>query len=121
MSILKDKIALVTGGSRGIGRAIAEVFAKVGATVVISGRKQYALDQVVQDNTMLTGRIVPLQCNVTRLEELEGLAETVQREFGPVDILVNNAATNLSTAMRSIWGKRSLTAQWRRTSRVSTG
>jgi len=95
MSILKDKIALVTGGSRGIGRAIAEVFAKVGATVVISGRKQYALDQVVQDNTMLTGRIVPLQCNVTRLEELEGLAETVQREFGPVDILVNNAATNL--------------------------
>ncbi|MBL8231433.1 MAG: SDR family oxidoreductase [Bryobacterales bacterium] len=95
MSILKDRIALVTGGSRGIGRAIAEVLAKVGATVVICGRKQYALDQVAQDNAMLLGRIVPMQCNVTRLEELESMVETIQREAGAIDILVNNAGTNL--------------------------
>lgn len=95
MSILKDRIALVTGGSRGIGRAIAEVFARVGATVVICGRKQYALDQVAQDNAMLPGRIVPMQCNVTRLEELESMVETIQREAGAIDILVNNAGTNL--------------------------
>jgi len=95
MSVLKDKVALVTGGSRGIGRAIAEVFAKVGATVVICGRKQYALEQVARDNEMMPGRIVPIQCNITRMEEMESLVAAILREQGRIDVLVNNAATNL--------------------------
>ncbi|MBL8216798.1 MAG: SDR family oxidoreductase [Bryobacterales bacterium] len=95
MSVLKGKIALVTGGSRGIGRSIAEFFAKVGATVIITGRKQYALDKVGQESAMLPGRIVPMQCNVTRGEDVEGLVSTILREQGRIDVLVNNAATNL--------------------------
>jgi dehydrogenase/reductase SDR family protein 4 len=95
MSVLKDKVALVTGGSRGIGRAIAEVFARVGATVVICGRKQYALEQVAKDNEMLPGRIVAIQCNVTRPDEMENMVGTILGEQGHIDILVNNAATNI--------------------------
>src|SRR5690242_19945387 len=95
MSVLKDKVAVVTGGSRGIGRAIAEVFAKVGATVVICGRKLYSLEQVARDNEIYQGQIVPLQCNVARGEEVESLVSTVLSEQGRIDILVNNAATNI--------------------------
>lgn len=88
---LKDKVALITGGSRGIGRAIAEAFARVGATVVICGRKLYSLEQVALDNERMSGSIVPIQCNVTRLEEMECMVETILQEQGRIDILVNNA------------------------------
>ena len=96
MSQLKDKVAIVTGGSRGIGQAIAEVFAREGATAVICGRKQATLDQVAVGLSGLAGRVVPMACHVGRIEELQRLVDTVTREFGKIDILVNNAATNIA-------------------------
>jgi dehydrogenase/reductase SDR family member 4 len=93
VSRLQHKVAIVTGASRGIGRSIAEVFAREGAAVVICGRKQEALDQVAHE---LAGRILPLACHVGRLEDLERLVDRATREFGKVDILVNNAATNIA-------------------------
>jgi dehydrogenase/reductase SDR family protein 4 len=93
VSRLQDKIAIVTGASRGIGRSIAEVFAREGATVVICGRKQEALDRVAHE---LAGRILPMACHVGRLEELERLVDRTTREFGRIDILVNNAGTNIA-------------------------
>lgn len=95
MSVLRGKVALVTGGSRGIGRSIAEFFARVGATVVITGRKQYALDKVGQENLTISGRIVPMQCNVTRAEDAQAVVQTILQEQGRIDILVNNVATNV--------------------------
>jgi NAD(P)-dependent dehydrogenase (short-subunit alcohol dehydrogenase family) len=93
VSRLQDKIAIVTGASRGIGRAIAELFAREGASVVICGRKQEPLDQVAKE---LTGRIVPIACHVGRLEDLERLVDRATRQFGKIDILVNNAGTNIA-------------------------
>jgi dehydrogenase/reductase SDR family member 4 len=93
---LQDKVAIVTGASRGIGRAIAELFAREGASVVICGRKQEALDQVAQELGGLAGRIVPMACHVGRLEDLERLVDRVTRELDKVDILVNNAGTNIA-------------------------
>ena len=94
--VLKDRVAVVTGASRGIGRAIAAAFAREGATVVICGRKQETLDRVAAEMTGAPGRVYPLACHVGRAEQIQQLVETTNREFGRIDILVNNAATNIA-------------------------
>jgi len=96
MNQLKDKVAIVTGASRGIGKATAEVFAREGATAIICGRKQDTLDQVADELNGRAGRIVPIACHVGKIEELQRLVDTTTREFGRIDILVNNAATNIA-------------------------
>jgi len=93
MPILQNKVAIVTGASRGIGKAIAQAFAREGATVVVCGRKQETLDQVASE---IAGNVFPLACHVGRREDIQRLVETSHRQFGKVDILVNNAATNIA-------------------------
>src|SRR5271169_3837599 len=90
---LDGKVAIVTGASRGIGRAIAEVFAREGARAVISGRKQETLNQVAAE---IGPSVKPIACHVGRADQIENLIAVTTTEFGPVDILVNNAATNIS-------------------------
>jgi dehydrogenase/reductase SDR family protein 4 len=96
--LLKDRVALVTGASRGIGRAIAETFAREGASVAICGRKQDTLNAVAAEiNARESGdRVVPIACHVGRPEDLQRLTETLHARFGRIDILVNNAATNVA-------------------------
>jgi len=96
MSQLKHKVAIVTGGSRGIGQSIAEVFAREGATVIVCGRKQDTLEQVAAGIKGVAGRVVPMACHVGKLEELQRLVDSTVRDFGQIDILVNNAATNIA-------------------------
>jgi NAD(P)-dependent dehydrogenase (short-subunit alcohol dehydrogenase family) len=91
--ILKDKVAVVTGASRGIGQAIAETFAREGATVVITGRKQETLNEVAQ---AIGSRAVAIVCHVGKFDHIDNLVKTVTHEFGHIDILVNNAATNIA-------------------------
>ena len=93
---LKDKVAIVSGGSRGIGRAIAERFAREGATVVICGRKPETLAQVAAAMADCAGRIYPVVCHVGRAADIQRLVDTTLGEFGKIDILVNNAATNIA-------------------------
>jgi dehydrogenase/reductase SDR family protein 4 len=90
---LNGKVAIVTGASRGIGRAIAEVFAREGARVVICGRKQETLDQVARE---IGPSVKPIACHVGRADQIENMIAVTAKEFGPVEILVNNAATNIS-------------------------
>ena len=93
---LKDKVAVVSGGSRGIGRAIAETFAREGAAVVICGRKLETLEQVAAEMKDCAGRVYPMACHVGRAADIQRLADTTIGEFGRIDVLVNNAATNIA-------------------------
>ena len=93
MGGLNGKVAIVTGASRGIGRAIAEVFAREGARVVICGRKRVTRDQVASE---IGSSVKAIACHVGRADQIENMVAITAREFGPVDILVNNAATNIS-------------------------
>lgn len=91
---LKDKVALVTGGSRGIGKAIALGFAEAGADVVVSSRKLEDLEKVAKEIGEKGRKSLALACHIGRKEEIEEMVERVVKEFGRIDILVNNAATN---------------------------
>ncbi len=93
--MLKDKVAIVTGASRGIGRAIAETFAREGAKVVICGRKAETLEEVAR---AIGPAVIPHVCHVGRGEQVQALVTRVTNELGRVDILVNNAATNVAQA-----------------------
>lgn len=95
---LEGKIAIVTGASRGIGRAIAETFVREGAHVVLCGRKQETLDQVASEiaATQIGPRAIPLACHVGRAEDIRNLVDATLAQFGRIDILVNNAGTNVA-------------------------
>ena len=91
---LTGRVALVTGASRGIGEAIAKAFAQQGARVVVSSRKQEACDEVAQEILAAGGEAVALACHIGDMDALAGLFAEVERRFGRLDVLVNNAATN---------------------------
>jgi len=93
MGMLNGKVAIVTGASRGIGQAIAEAFVREGANVVICGRKQETLDQVAKE---IGKNVKPVACHVGKADQIQALVEATTREFGRIDILVNNAATNIA-------------------------
>jgi dehydrogenase/reductase SDR family protein 4 len=91
--ILQDKVALVTGASRGIGESIARTFAREGAQVVIAGRKQETLDEVARS---IGPNVTAVACHVGKADQLANLVDTATHKFGRIDILVNNAATNIA-------------------------
>ena len=92
---LQGKVAIVTGGGRGIGKAIARDFAEAGANVVIASRKLENLQATAEEFASLPGRIHPVACHVGRVDQIQNLVAETEREFGPADILVNNSATNI--------------------------
>lgn len=89
---LTGKVALVTGGSRGIGRAVAEGLARAGADVVVASRKLDNCEVAAKDIAAATGRgTLAVGCHVGRWEDCDRLVDTVYGEFGRCDVLVNNA------------------------------
>ena len=91
---LTDKVAVVTGSSRGIGRSIAETMARMGAKVVISSRKAEACEPIAARIRKKGGEAVVIPCNISRRDEVEALIRGAEETLGPVDILVCNAAVN---------------------------
>ena len=88
---LKDKISVITGAGRGIGRSIAFAFADEGSNLVLVARSREQLENVAQEIGNNGGRALPVACDVSSAQEVQNLAKVVQVEFGRVDILVNNA------------------------------
>ncbi|MFN3929760.1 MAG: SDR family NAD(P)-dependent oxidoreductase, partial [Thermoflexus sp.] len=91
---LRDQVAIVTGASRGIGRAIARALAGAGARVVLASRKAENLAPVLEEIRGLGGEAIACPAHTGRMAEVERLVEETVRAFGRVDIVVNNAATN---------------------------
>ena len=92
---LDGNVALVTGGGRGIGKAITRRLAAAGAHVAIASRKMENLKATADEFAKLPGKILPVECHVGRKDQLENLVATVEKELGTIDILVNNSATNI--------------------------
>lgn len=107
---LTGKIALVTGASRGIGRAIAETYAANGARVVLASRKQDGLDAVAAAIREAGGEALPVATHTGSQDAVQALVERTVSAYGGIDIVVNNAATNphfgpLLTSEESHWDK----------------
>ena len=89
---LTGKVALVTGGSRGLGRSMVLAFAEAGADVIIASRKLDSCEETAKEVRERTGRrALPVACHVGEWDQVEALAEAAYKEFGKVDVLVNNA------------------------------
>ena len=97
---LNDKIALVTGGGRGIGKAIALGLAQAGAQVAVTSRKINDLESTASEIKALGGKAFPIQAHLGKLEEIKKMVESALSQLKRIDILVNNAGT--SPAMGSV-------------------
>lgn len=107
---LKEKVAIVTGSSRGIGRSIALALADAGADVVVSSRKREACETVAKEVEERGVRSMVVPCHVGKTEEIENLMREVHKAWGRIDVLVNNAATNpamgaLVNTEDAVWDK----------------
>jgi NAD(P)-dependent dehydrogenase (short-subunit alcohol dehydrogenase family) len=91
---LEGRVALVTGGSRGIGRAFALGLAQAGADVVVASRKLPDLEKVSEEIRGLGRKSLAVAAHVAKMDQIKDLVSKVKDEFGKIDILVNNAATN---------------------------
>ncbi|HZW03789.1 MAG TPA: SDR family NAD(P)-dependent oxidoreductase, partial [Anaerolineaceae bacterium] len=91
MSLLEGKVAVITGGTRGIGLAIARAYARNGAAVMVASRTQPAVDEAVRQIQAEGGQAAGLAVDVADLGQVQALAESARSRFGRLDIWVNNA------------------------------
>lgn len=100
---LTGKVAIVTGSTKGLGRAMVEAMSAAGASVVVSSRKQDLCDDVAEEVVAATGgEVLPLACHVGEWDAIPGFVEAVVDRFGAIDVLVNNASL-MSVLPRRSW------------------
>ena len=89
-----DQVTLVSGGTRGIGRALAEGFAQRGSNVIITGREQAATERAAAEIDTGSGQVTPFACDVAKPEQIEPLVAHIDKQFGRIDTLINVAGIN---------------------------
>ena len=99
---LAGKIALVTGGSRGIGRAISLALAGAGAAVAVAARSKDRVHAVARECSQLGAKALPLEMDVTSLDAVRAGVQKIESELGPVEILVNNAGIGVSSKFTDV-------------------
>ncbi len=97
---LTDRVAIVTGGSDGIGKGIAIGYAEAGANVVIAARRQDRIDATVDQLRSMGRRAIGVQTDVTDEAQVKAMVEAAMSEFGRVDVLVNNAGSSWGTTFK---------------------
>lgn len=107
---LDEKVAMVTGASRGIGLAIAKTLADYGAEVVLVSRKMEGLAAAAEEITAAGGKALPFVCHMGDISAIKALCGTIAEKYGRLDILVNNAAANphfgeMDTVQEPAWDK----------------
>lgn len=107
---IHDKIVVVTGGSRGIGRAIALAFGEAGASVVVAARNVNLLEEVVKEIKAMGGDAFYVKCDLTRDEDIFSLVKKTLERYGRIDILVNNAGISpwvkkSEEVTKEMWGE----------------
>jgi NAD(P)-dependent dehydrogenase (short-subunit alcohol dehydrogenase family) len=107
---LRDKVALITGGSRGLGREIALGFARAGCDVIVASRKAAGCEEVAREVEALGRRALPFACHVGEWDALEPLVDAAYQRFGKIDVLVNNAGMSplypsLAEVSEALWDK----------------
>ncbi len=91
---LNDKLILVSGGSRGIGKALVSGFAKRGTRVVFTGRDEASLESAKKELAEDSSEVFPERCDVSGADEVEAMVNRVLKQHGPIDVLVNVAGVN---------------------------
>jgi NAD(P)-dependent dehydrogenase (short-subunit alcohol dehydrogenase family) len=107
---LENKVALITGASRGIGEAIAMTLAEYGATCVLVSRKQEGVERVKQKIEDRGGKAEAIPCHVGELDQIASLCDRIGATYGRLDIVINNAAVNpylgmMTDVSESVWDK----------------
>ncbi len=91
MKKLENKVAIITGGNAGVGKEIAKLFASEGATIVISARRQQALDEVAKEIEEAGGKVLGVPTDISKIDDVKNLIKTTIDTYGQLDILINNA------------------------------
>ncbi len=107
---LTGKVALITGGSRGLGREVALAFARAGADIVVASRKLDTCEATAAEIVALGRHALPYACHVGRWDDLDALVDAAYARFGKVDVLVNNAGMSplypsLDAVSEALWDK----------------
>ncbi|MFS0782484.1 2,4-dienoyl-CoA reductase [Bacillus sp. 1P06AnD] len=99
---MKNKVAIITGGSSGMGKYMAKHFVELGGNVVITGRNEERLQSAIKEIEHPNGKVIPFQMDVRNVEHVQAMVEKTAAEFGTIDFLVNNAAGNFICAAEEL-------------------
>jgi len=99
---MKDKVVIITGAGSGIGKALAEVFAKNGARLLISGRRKDLLEQLAENLRRYGAEVLVVQSDVGREEECKALVDKCTGHFGGIDVLINNAGISMRALFETV-------------------